>query len=109
MSRDASRPLAYANIHFALRRIKQNLNIESWSTHDLRRTVATHLARAGAGRLVIMKILNHTDSGITGVYDRHNYEIEATAALDAWGRKVMAIISEKEEEASNVLAFDGRK
>jgi integrase len=109
MPRDASRPLAYANIHFALRRIKGKLSMESWSTHDLRRTVATHIAQAGVGRLVIMKILNHKDSGQTGVYDRHNYEIEASAALTAWGRRVMAMITEEEEEASNLLAFEGRK
>jgi hypothetical protein len=48
----------------------------------------------GIPRLVVSKILNHVESGITAVYDRHSYDAEKRQALEAWGRKLEAIITE---------------
>ena len=42
----------------------------------------------GIPRLVVAKILNHIESGVTKVYDRHVYDAEKRQALEAWGRKV---------------------
>ncbi len=39
-------------------------------------------------RLVVSKILNHVESGITAVYDRHSYDPEKHHALDLWGSYV---------------------
>ena len=58
--------------------------IEPFTPHDLRRTVATHLARLGVARLTISKILNHAEGGVTSTYDRHAYEQEKRQALEAW-------------------------
>jgi len=41
---------------------------------------------------VVSKILNHAESGITAVYDRHSYDEEKREALEAWGSKVEAIL-----------------
>ena len=41
--------------------------------------------------LVVSKVLNHVESGITAVHDRHSYDAEKRAALDAWGRRVEEI------------------
>ena len=51
------------------------------------------MASAGLSRLVISKILNHVDSGVTAVYDRHSYDKEKRQALDAWGRRLEEILS----------------
>jgi hypothetical protein len=42
--------------------------------------------KAGMGipRLVIGKILNQVEQGITKVYDRHSYDKEKQEALNAW-------------------------
>jgi integrase len=61
--------------------------------HDLRRTAASHLTGMGIPRLVVGKILNHAEPGVTKVYDRHSYDAEKRQALDAWGRKVMALVT----------------
>ena len=37
-------------------------------------------------RLVIAKILNHTDNQITAIYDRHGYDDEKMEALTAWSK-----------------------
>lgn len=61
--------------------------------HDLRRTAASHMTSLGIPRLVVAKILNHVESGVTKVYDRHSYDAEKRQALEAWGRKVMALVT----------------
>jgi integrase len=54
--------------------------------HDLRRTAATGMARAGVRRDDVSKVLNHVDRGAraTAVYDRYEYDDEKRAALTAW-------------------------
>jgi hypothetical protein len=47
----------------------------------------------GIPRLVVSKILNHVESGVTKVYDRHSYDAEKRQALEAWGSKVMALVT----------------
>jgi integrase len=76
---------------------------EEWRLHDLRRTAATHMAKLGVDRLVISKILNHAEGGVTKTYDRHRYEAEKRAALDRWARRLAAIVDGA--EAPNVLEF----
>jgi integrase len=64
--------------------------------HDLRRTAASHMTGMGISRLVVSKILNHVERGITAVYDRHSYDREKRQALEAWALKLKAIIEEAE-------------
>ncbi len=75
-----------------------------WTLHDLRRTVATNLQKLGIKLEVTEAVLNHVSgsrAGIVGVYQRHEYAEEKCAALDAWARRLDAIITGA--EASNVV------
>ncbi len=63
--------------------------------HDLRRTAASMMTGMGIPRLTVKKILNHTESDITAVYDRHSYDVEKREALDAWARRLMTVVLEK--------------
>jgi integrase len=71
--------------------------------HDLRRTAASLMAGSGVPRLVISKILNHAEPGVTAIYDRHGYDAEKRIALDGWGRTLTAIVENKKD--TNVVAF----
>ena len=66
--------------------------IAEWRLHDLRRTAATHMARLGVDRLVISKVLNHAEGGVTKGYDRHGYDDEKRRALDLWAQRLRAIV-----------------
>ncbi len=55
-----------------------------WTVHDLRRTVATGLAKLGCPRVVQDRILNHIDHSISAIYDRHTYDVEAREWLQKW-------------------------
>jgi integrase len=69
-----------------------------WVFHDLRRTVASGMARLGIPLPVIEKVLNHksgTFRGIVGVYQRHSFADEKRAALAAWASYIESILSGK--------------
>jgi integrase len=80
------------------------LPIPGWVLHDLRRTVATNLQRLGVRLEVTEAVLNHVSgsrAGIVGVYQKHDYAAEKRLALDAWARRLDAIVIGA--EASNVV------
>jgi hypothetical protein len=51
----------------------------------LRRTTASGLGKLGTSRFIISRVLNHADSSVTGIYDRHAYLAEKRHGLDSWG------------------------
>jgi integrase len=71
---------------------KEPDEIEDWRLHDLRRTAGTCMARIGIDRLVISKLLNHAEGGVTKRYDRHRYDAEKRAALERWALHLQAIV-----------------
>jgi integrase len=69
-----------------------------WRLHDLRRTVASGMARLGINLPVIEKVLNHRSgsfAGIVSVYQKHSFADEKHAALNAWGQHVEKLIASK--------------
>jgi len=77
-----------------------------WSLHDLRRTFATGLARLGIDRIVISRILNHADSGVTARYDRYGRDVEMVEAMDRWDCRLREII---EGRSAEVVELRGRR
>jgi integrase len=80
----------------------EKAKIKHFTPHDLRRTAATHMTEMGISRLVVSKILNHVDSSITAIYDRHSYDAEKRNALEAWGKKLRQLI-DSEQPAGNII------
>jgi integrase len=77
-----------------------------WVLHDLRRTVASGMARLGVALPVIEKILNHSSgsfAGIVGVYQKHEFSIEKRHALETWGAFVVGLVADKPRK--NVVAL----
>jgi integrase len=73
-------------------------NMPPWRLHDLRRTVASGMARLGINLPVIEKVLNHASgsfAGIVSVYQRHSFADEKREALDAWGRHLERLVTGK--------------
>jgi integrase len=77
---------------------------ERWTFHDLRRSLATNLQKLGVRLEVTEAVLGHVSgsrAGIVGVYQRHNWADEKRLALNAWARRLEAIVSG--ESPSNVV------
>jgi len=81
-----------AAVDHALRQARPLLGLDHFVPHDLRRSAASHMTGMGISRLVVSKILNHVERGVTAVYDRHSYDQEKRQALEAWGRKLQALL-----------------
>jgi integrase len=76
-------------------RVKHRLHVAAgmpnWRIHDIRRTVASGMARIGVDPHVIEKVLNHKSgiiSGVAAVYNRYAYEGEKREALERWATHI---------------------
>jgi integrase len=102
------KPLASHSIGGATRKALKELGLADApaTPHDLRRTVASHLAAMGFGENIVARILNHssvTERTITGsVYIRHSFAAEKRQALEAWANELDRIIK-KTKLAPNVV------
>jgi hypothetical protein len=65
------------------------------------------MTSTGTPRLVVSKILNHVEQGVTAVYDRHSYDAEKRTALNAWGQQLQGILATKPNKA--VLFFQSKQ
>jgi integrase len=79
---------------------ENKLGVEFFTPHDLRRTAATFMSKIGFLDEVIDAVLNHVKQGIIRTYNLNRYDKEKQAALEAWERKLLSIITGKE---SNVI------
>jgi integrase len=81
--------------------------IPHWILHDLRRTAATGMARLNIPPHVVDRVLNHTSGtirGVAAVYNRFEYLDERGAALDAWGRYVVNLVTPQQPSNDVALA-----
>jgi integrase len=97
-----SKPITGPAVDHAMRENRDALGTGDATPHDLRRTAASHMTSIGISRLVVSKILNHAEPGVTAVYDRHSYDSEKRAALAAWGERLQAVIGARPERANIV-------
>jgi integrase len=66
-----------------------------WVVHDIRRSVATGLAKLVQPHIVEC-VLGHTGgfkAGVASTYNLHAYELEKRNALDLWGQHVRGLVS----------------
>jgi integrase len=91
--------------HRAKSRLDEVSGVQDWHLHDIRRTVASGMAKLGINLPVIERVLNHVSgsfAGIVGVYQHHSFADEKRVALDAWANYVTALV---EGRPANVTAI----
>ena len=59
---------------------------KKFSSHDLRRSVATRLGEAlgDEGEKLVKRVLGHSDGSVTAIYNRYAYVREMRRALEHW-------------------------
>jgi integrase len=75
--------------------LDNQLKLDAWTVHDLRRSAATHMAEIGIAPHIIEAILNHVSghkAGVAGIYNRASYDKEKRVALSLWADHVMAAV-----------------
>jgi integrase len=83
-------------------RIHARAELTDFIFHDLRRSVASGMTSIGIERLTVSKILNHTEGGVTRVYDRHSYDREKRTAVLKWEKHLNRLLTGYTNE-SNVV------
>ncbi len=78
------KPFAHNAINTALKVALQGQDIPAFTVHDLRRTASTLLHENGWASDVEEKALNHTISGVRGVYNRAEYAPKRQEMLQFW-------------------------
>jgi integrase len=79
----------------AKKRCDQLSGVTGWRLHDLRRTVASGMARLKVEPWVVEKVLNHQTgqlSGVAGVYNRWGYVDEKREALGRWANHLTTLL-----------------
>ena len=72
-------------------RVDQTTETTGWRFHDLRRTAATRMSELKTPRFTISRVLGHSDTSVTAVYDRASYREEKLEAFEKWAAFVAAL------------------
>jgi integrase len=83
------------------------LPIPNFTLHDLRRSSASLMQRAGVPREVIEAALGHVVPGVAGIYQRHKYHAELVRAYELLSAEIASILNPP--TGNNVLQFDDAK
>jgi integrase len=76
--------------------------LKDFRLHDLRRSMATHLAEFGVEPHIIEALLNHYSGhrrGVAGTYNRAAYESTKAAALKLWAETLLASVEDRPASA----------
>ena len=90
---DADKPMSNATLNRVIDAAvdlarKEELPLESFSVHDLRRTASTLLHEAGYNSDWIEKCLAHEQRGVRAVYNKAEYAEQRRAMLQDWASMV---------------------
>jgi integrase len=69
--------------------------LPAWTHHDVRRSVATHMAEIGVLPHIVEAVLNHVGghkAGVAGTYNRATYEKDKRDALILWAEHLAAVV-----------------
>jgi integrase len=75
-----------------IKRHCSELDIEGVSTHTMRRTFITNMARLNVSTEIRNRLTNHTDQSVDGIYNQHDYLEQKRDALERWNHYLCAII-----------------
>jgi integrase len=95
----------------AITKLNDGEPIPPWRIHDLRRAMASGMAKRGIQMPVVEKILNHTSGsfgGVAGVYQRHDFAGEKKLALESWANHLATIVGGA-PAATNIIEIAGSR
>jgi integrase len=93
--KDMEKPIVYTTVNRAVLRHQEYFELEKWTPHDLRRTLATQLNELGVLPHVVEKILNHKMQGVMAVYNQAEYWEDKVKALNLWAERIKQIVAGK--------------
>lgn len=79
---------------------------KEFTSHDLRRTVATRLAETlgDQGDKLVKRVLGHSDGSVTAIYNRYAYVREMRRVLELWANDLTAGSARQENPVAAAIA-----
>lgn len=112
-SKHDGQPIDRMSITRAMQRVTLATGMARATPHDLRRTMATLMAseRIGLAPHVVTAVLGHKADGtkVTQIYNRHTYDKEKRAALQAWSDLLEEIVSGTPRSSGTVHQLHNKK
>jgi integrase len=91
----------------AKRALDARSGVQGWVLHDIRRSVATHMAEAGTSPHVVEAILGHQyGSKVARTYNRAAYTNDMRVALAQWADHLQALIEGTEQRIIAIRSRD---
>ena len=72
------------------RRLRDNLNLPHWRTHDFRRSISTTCSELGTMPHVTEKMLGHELVGVMAIYNKHDWLSDQKEAYEKFGEALFA-------------------
>jgi integrase len=95
---DGDGPVPPTAVERTIGRAQERIGVSHWSSHDLRRSAVTGMAKLGVAPIVLGHVINHrsvTKAGVTlSTYAHYDYSKEKISALDLWASRIEGIISD---------------
>ena len=94
MRGDESRCMPLASLSRALSRYCERTDFDKFTPRDLRRTCKTRMGELGLSKEIRDRLHNHALNDVSSKhYDRYDYLLEKTKAIEAWGEYLQSIIT----------------
>jgi integrase len=74
------------------KRVQKLSGVVDFTPHDLRRTLRTNVTPLGFDRFIGERVLNHTEQGVSAIYDRYDYLEQKRDFLEAWSRHMRQLV-----------------
>lgn len=91
-----------------INRLCKLLGIENVSTHTMRRTFITHMARLYVPTEIRNRLTNHADQSVDGIYNQHDYLEQKREALKKWDLHLIEVITGT-PHGSNVFRIEAKQ
>src|SRR5262249_23304458 len=97
----------YSGFSKAKERLDENLELEPWTLHDIRRTVRTGLGALGIEPHISEAVINNFPPQFVRTYGINNYFNRKNLALDLWASELDVAL--RKAKGENVTSMRKRK
>ncbi|MBV1883870.1 MAG: tyrosine-type recombinase/integrase [Pseudomonadales bacterium] len=98
---NVEKPIVSNSLNRAIARYCDKKGFEKFVTRDVRRTVKTHMGKAGLSKTIRDRLQNHALNDVSSKhYDKYDYLVEKKEALDVWNQYLELLINPKDNVIS---------
>lgn len=85
---ELDKPIDRSSANLYMKKLRGEIDIPEWRTHDFRRSLVTNLSGEGVMPHVTEKMLGHELGGVMAVYNKHDWLVEQKDAYELYADKI---------------------